>query len=59
MSRKTNKARVGAAINKKDVKRQRVLLIWAALFVIYGIIFYYIPLGGWIKIGRASCRERV
>ncbi|MCI9462712.1 MAG: sugar ABC transporter permease [Lachnospiraceae bacterium] len=48
MSRKTNKARVGAAINKKDVKRQRVLLIWAALFVIYGIIFYYIPLGGWI-----------
>ncbi|MCM1039512.1 MAG: ABC transporter permease subunit [Ruminococcus sp.] len=48
MSGKTKKARPGAAINKKDLKRQRVLLIWAAVFVIYGIIFYYIPLGGWV-----------
>lgn len=35
-------------INKKEFKRQRVLLIWSAVFVIYGIIFYYVPLGGWI-----------
>ena len=32
----------------EEVKRQKVLLIWAALFVIYGFIFYYLPLGGWI-----------
>lgn len=35
-------------ISKKDLIRQRVLLIWAAAFVVYGLIFYYIPLGGWI-----------
>ncbi len=32
----------------KEIKRQKVLLIMAAFFVIYGIIFYYLPLGGWI-----------
>lgn len=48
MSRKTNGTRVRTAVNKKDLKRQRVLLIWAVVFVIYGIIFYYIPLGGWV-----------
>ncbi len=32
----------------KEIKRQKFLMICAALFVIYGIIFYYIPLGGWI-----------
>lgn len=35
-------------ITWKEIKRQKVLLIWAALFVIYGFIFYYLPLGGWI-----------
>ena len=35
-------------ITWKEVKRQKVLLIWATLFVIYGFIFYYLPLGGWI-----------
>ncbi len=35
-------------LNWKEVKRQKTLLIWSAIFVIYGIIFYYIPLGGWI-----------
>ena len=35
-------------ITWKEVKRQKVLLIWSALFVIYGFIFYYLPLGGWI-----------
>ncbi len=35
-------------INMKDVKRQKTLLIWSAIFVAYGILFYYIPLGGWI-----------
>lgn len=32
----------------KEVKRQKVLLFWAAIFVIYGVIFCYVPLGGWI-----------
>ena len=35
-------------ITWKEVKRQKVLLIWSALFLIYGFIFYYLPLGGWI-----------
>ena len=35
-------------ISWKEIKRQKVLLIWAAAFVIYGIIFCYLPLGGWI-----------
>lgn len=32
----------------KEVKRQRVLLFWSALIVIYGVIFCYAPLAGWI-----------
>lgn len=35
-------------ITWKELKRQKVLLIWAAIFVIYGFIFYYLPLGGWL-----------
>ncbi|HKM22186.1 MAG TPA: ABC transporter permease subunit [Lachnospiraceae bacterium] len=35
-------------VSWKEIKRQKVLMIWAALFVIYGIIFYYLPLGGWV-----------
>lgn len=35
-------------ITWKEIKRQKFLLIWSAIFVIYGIIFYYLPLGGWI-----------
>lgn len=48
MSRETKETKQKFAISKKDVKRQKVLLIWSAIFVVYGIIFYYIPLGGWI-----------
>lgn len=35
-------------ITWKEVKRQKVLLFWAAVIVIYGVIFYYLPLGGWL-----------
>ena len=42
-SRKENKNK----ITWKEIKRQKVLLFWAAVMVIYGIIFYYLPLGGW------------
>ena len=34
--------------SKAEMKRQGILLIIAALFVIYGIVFYYLPLFGWI-----------
>lgn len=32
----------------KEFKKQKVLMFWAAVFVIYGIIFCYIPLVGWL-----------
>lgn len=48
MSRETKDTGKKFAINKKDVKRQKVLLIWSAIFVVYGLVFYYIPLGGWV-----------
>lgn len=35
-------------ITWKEVKRQKVLLFWSAVFVIYGVVFYYLPLGGWV-----------
>lgn len=35
-------------ISMKDVKKQTTLLIWSAVFVIYGVVFYYVPLGGWL-----------
>lgn len=46
-SKKVNEAPT-PKITWKEVKRQRVLLIWSAIFVIYGIIFCYLPLGGWV-----------
>ncbi len=30
------------------IKKQKVLLIWAAIITVYGIIFYYLPLVGWL-----------
>ncbi len=35
-------------ITWKEVKRQKALLFWSAVIVIYGFIFYYLPLGGWL-----------
>lgn len=32
----------------KEIKRQKFLMICAAAFFIYGIVFYYTPLVGWI-----------
>lgn len=34
-------------ITWKEVKRQKVLLFWAAIMVAYGVVFYYLPLAGW------------
>ncbi len=34
-------------LDRSEVRRQSVLLIIAGLYVIYGIVFYYLPLCGW------------
>lgn len=46
MSKEATTKRV--AISKKELIKQRPLLIWSAIFFVYGFIFYYLPLGGWI-----------
>lgn len=48
MARKSKEHAPAVKITWKEVKRQKFLLFWAAVFVIYGIVFYYLPLGGWI-----------
>ncbi|MCD7832667.1 MAG: ABC transporter permease subunit [Lachnospiraceae bacterium] len=48
MARKPKKQKSGTKITVKELKRQKFLLIWAGIFVVYGIVFYYLPLGGWI-----------
>ncbi|MBP5325090.1 MAG: sugar ABC transporter permease [Pseudobutyrivibrio sp.] len=35
-------------LSKIEFKHQRVLIIWAAIICIYGLIFYYVPLVGWL-----------
>ncbi|MDF2889147.1 MAG: carbohydrate transporter rane protein 1, family [Lacrimispora sp.] len=35
-------------INWKEVKRQKVLLLLSSVYVIYGFIFCYLPLAGWL-----------
>ena len=30
-----------------EIKRQKVLLIWAGIITLYGFVFYYLPLAGW------------
>ena len=44
----SKKKRVKTKFDWKEFKRQKVLMFWAAIFVIYGMIFYYLPLGGWV-----------
>ena len=46
MAKKEKETKV--KITWKEIKRQKFLLICSALFVIYGIMVYYLPLGGWI-----------
>lgn len=48
MARTSKKKAPAMKITWKEVKRQKILLILSALFVIYGVVFYYLPLGGWI-----------
>ena len=46
--RRENVAEPTPKITWKEIKRQKVLIFWALIIVIYGIIFYYLPLGGWV-----------
>ena len=34
--------------NWKEFKQQKVLMIWAGIFVAYGVVFCYFPLLGWL-----------
>ena len=45
---RVKKPKAKVRISWKEMKRQKFLLICSAFFVVYGIIFYYLPLGGWI-----------
>lgn len=44
--KKTEEYKVPITLN--EVKRQKFLIITSVVFFIYGLVFYYIPLGGWI-----------
>jgi len=35
-------------LNKKTLLRQKELIIITIPFIIYGLLFYYLPLGGWL-----------
>lgn len=35
-------------ITWKEIKKQKVLIIWSAAIVVYGVIFCYLPLAGWL-----------
>ncbi len=48
MPEKNVKKKNKVEINGKILYRQRVLIIISILFIAYGILFYYVPLGGWI-----------
>lgn len=48
MTAEKRKKTPGPKITWKEIKKQKFLLICSAFFVIYGVVFYYLPLGGWI-----------
>ncbi|MCR5734615.1 MAG: ABC transporter permease subunit [Lachnospiraceae bacterium] len=48
MARNKTEATKGKKITLKEIKNQSFLMIVSAAVVIYGIIFYYWPLTGWI-----------
>ncbi len=35
-------------IDLNTIKKQKTLLIWGAIITMYGFIFYYLPLAGWL-----------
>ncbi|MEE1305336.1 MAG: ABC transporter permease subunit [Agathobacter sp.] len=45
--KKTKNQEPKTKVTWAEVKRQKVLLFWAGIITLYGIIFYYLPLAGW------------
>lgn len=45
---KANTVEPKIEITWKEIKQQKVLLFWAAILVVYGVVFYYLPLAGWL-----------
>ncbi|MFG6368330.1 MAG: ABC transporter permease subunit [Lachnospiraceae bacterium] len=35
-------------ITWKEIKKQKILIIWSLIIVVYGVIFCYLPLAGWV-----------
>ena len=48
MKRSKKENNMSVSVTRKNLVKQRILLIWAAVFMVYGLVFYYIPLGGWV-----------
>lgn len=46
--KKAKEVSITPKITRKELRRQKTLLIWSAIFVLYGFIFCYLPLGGWL-----------
>lgn len=44
----SNKESLKDRLTMKNLVRQKALLIWSAIIVVYGFIFCYLPLLGWI-----------
>ena len=52
MERKPRKNKAENEVKVKftlaEAKRQSFLITVSAIFLVYGFIFYYVPLGGWV-----------
>lgn len=52
MSHQTSEANMAMKKKSKysltEMKKQSFLIVTSAIFLIYGLVFYYIPLGGWV-----------
>lgn len=35
-------------ITWKEIRKQKVLILWSLIIVAYGVVFCYLPLGGWL-----------
>ncbi len=46
--KREKEASITPKITMKEIKRQKTLLIWSAVFFVYGVVFCYLPLGGWL-----------
>ena len=45
--KKTKNQEPKTKVTWAEVKRQKVLLLWAGILTLSAIVFYYLPLAGW------------